>query len=110
MKRFVFDLDGTLVKTMGNDYRSSVPIWKAIAKVNALFDAGHWIIIDTARGGTSGINWKEFTAKQLEEFGIQYHELIVGSKLSADYFIDDKGINVQDWLENEEEALTKVVT
>ena len=108
MKRFCFDLDGTLVKTNGNDYENSTPIPKAIAKVNKLFDAGNWIIIDTARGGTSGINWREFTAKQLEEFGIQYHELFVGEKHSADYFIDDKGVNAQDWLDCEKEALAKV--
>lgn len=108
MKRYCFDLDGTLVKTEGKDYEGSTPNDKAVAKVRHLYENGHYIIIMTARGASSGIDWREFTANQLTEFGISYHELILGQKPNADYFIDDKAIHVQDWLECEKTALERI--
>ena len=33
MRRFLFDLDNTIVKTNGSDYKNSVPIPEAVAKV-----------------------------------------------------------------------------
>ena len=96
MKTFAFDLDNTLVKTIG--------------KVNRLFNDGHKILIESARGASSGIDWLTVTIKQLKEFGIPYHHVRVGVKATADYFIDDKGINAQDWMDDEEAALAKVIT
>ena len=111
MIRWLLDLDNTLVKTNGSDYKNSTPIPKAIAKVRAYKERGDHIIIMTARGASSKTDWREFTAKQLDDFGIPYDQLIVGLKPGGvDYFIDDKAINANDWLENEEEALKKVKT
>jgi|TARA_R110000751_G_scaffold43259_1_gene99945 hypothetical protein len=110
MKTFAFDLDNTLVKTIGKDYENSTPIPKAIEKVNRLFNDGHKILIESARGASSGIDWLTVTIKQLKEFGIPYHHVRVGVKATADYFIDDKGINAQDWMDDEEAALAKVIT
>ena len=110
MKRFCFDIDNTLVTTIGGDYKNSKPIPKAVEKVRRLYDEGHIIILLTARGHSSHVDYSEFTRKQMKEFGIPFHELIVGLKPSADYFIDDKGINAQDWLDDEETALEKVKT
>ena len=42
---YVFDLDGTICLTEGRDYAEAVPLAERIAAVNALFDAGHTIII-----------------------------------------------------------------
>jgi len=111
MTRWLFDLDNTLVKTDGSNYKDSTPIPKAIAKVRAYKERGDHIIIMTARGASSKTDWREFTAKQLDDFGIPYDQLIVGLKPGGvDYFVDDKAINAADWLEDEEKALKKVKT
>lgn len=111
MTRWLLDLDNTLVKTNGSDYKNSTPIPKAIAKVRAYKERGDHIIIMTARGASSKTDWREFTAKQLDDFGIPYDQLIVGLKPGGvDYFVDDKAINAADWLEDEEKALKKVKT
>ena len=110
MARYCFDLDGTLVTDVQGKYELCKPIPKAVEKVRRLWEAGHKIFIQTARGVASKKERYRLTAKQLADFRIPYDELIVGYKPSADYFIDDKAINVQDWLDDEEEALQKVKT
>tara|TARA_R110000824_G_scaffold146823_1_gene315942 strand:+ start:10340 stop:10780 length:441 start_codon:yes stop_codon:yes gene_type:complete len=109
--RWVFDLDGTLVNTSGSDYENSTPIPKAIEKVRKYKDRGDHIIIMTARGSGSKTDWREFTAKQLDDFGIPYDQLIVGLKPGGvDVFVDDKAINALDWLADEERALSRIET
>ena len=80
MRRFLFDLDNTIVKTNCSDYENSVPIPEAVAKVREYHERGDHIIILTARGSGSKKDWREFTANQLKEFGIPYDQLIVGLK------------------------------
>jgi hypothetical protein len=75
--------------TNGLDYMRSQPIIKAIKKINKYFDKGHKIIIWTARGAVSGIDWSETTKKQLQEWGVKYHELSF-NKPSFDILFDDK--------------------
>ena len=111
MMRWCFDLDNTLVNTKGSDYENSTPIPEAIAKVRLYKDRGDHIIIMTARGSGSKVDWREFTEKQLNKFGIPYDQLIVGLKPGGvDVFVDDKAINALDWLEDDEAALTRVET
>jgi len=90
---YCFDLDDTLCETIDGEYESSVPYLNRITKVNELYDDGHHIIVDTARGSISGINWFHHTHDQLIEWGLKFHELRVGTKTYADYYIDDKAIN-----------------
>ena len=54
---YCFDLDGTLCNTEGNNYSGSRPKKDRIQIVNKLYDDGHTIIIDTARGCVSGKNY-----------------------------------------------------
>ena len=108
--RYCFDLDGTLVTDEGGKYENCKPLENVIARVRKLYAEGHVIIIITARGVVSKTDRRELTAKQLKEFDIPYHELIVGLKPSADYFVDDKAINVHEWMEDEEKALARVKT
>ena len=111
MIRWCFDLDNTLVKTNGSDYKNSTPIPEAIEKVREYKRRGDHIIIMTARGSGSKKDQRELTAKQLEEFGIPFDQLIVGLKPGGvDYFVDDKAINALDWLEDEEKAISRVET
>ena len=111
MMRWVFDLDNTLVNTKGSDYENSTPIPEAIAKVRKYHERGDHIIIMTARGSGSKKDWREFTAQQLDDFGIPYDQLIVGLKPGGvDVFVDDKAINSLDWLADEERALSRIET
>ena len=109
--RWCFDLDNTLVNTKGSDYENSTPISEAIAKVRGYKDRGDHIIIMTARGSGSKVDWRDFTEKQLNKFGIPYDQLIVGLKPGGvDVFVDDKAINALDWLADEDRALSRVET
>jgi len=111
MTRWCFDLDNTLVKTEGSDYKNALPIEAAIKRVQEYKRRGDHIIIMTARGSGSKKDWREYTAKQLEEFGIPFDQLIVGLKPGGvDYFVDDKAVNALDWLEDEEKAIRRVET
>ena len=87
--KIICDLDGTLCTQEGKDYPSAKPIQKRIDKINKLARLGHKIHIWTARGTTSGINWRELTEKQLKEWGVQYAELSFG-KPHYDVWVDDK--------------------
>ena len=104
--RYCFDIDGTIFETPLNDfqkpdYENSRPIPFMIDQVNRLFREGNYIILQTARGKSSGIDWTELTVRQLREFKCNYNELFpMFSKPTADIFIDDKGINVLDWKKN----------
>ena len=111
MIRWCLDLDNTLVRTEGSDYKNSTPIPEAVAKVQGYKRRGDHIIIMTARGSGSKKDWREFTEKQLLEFGIPFDQLIVGLKPGGvDVFVDDKAINTLDWLADEERALSRIET
>jgi dTDP-glucose 4,6-dehydratase len=95
--KYCIDIDGTIFNTIGLDYAKSTPIEKAVIKVNELKMDGHYIVLFTARGTESGIDWRAVTEEQLNRFGVKYDELHFG-KPSADIYIDDKAMNVVDWL------------
>jgi len=95
---YCFDLDGTLCNNLPEgDYESRTPYMDVIDKVNRLYDEGHTIKIFTGRGSRSGIDWRELTQSQLKFWGVKYHELIMG-KPEAHVFVDDKAVNIRDWL------------
>lgn len=93
LKTFCFDLDDTLCKTNGCNYEKSQPHKDRINFVNELYNQGHTILIDSARGSGTGIYWTAKTAIQLKEWGLKYHRLRCGHKFAADKYIDDKGFN-----------------
>lgn len=102
MSIYVIDLDGTLCDTKRAEegywrYLEATPFPERIEKVNQLYDDGHTIIIETARGCTSGKDWYPETFEQLKTFGLKFHNLRTGVKHGADFFIDDKGINADDF-------------
>lgn len=96
MATYCFDLDLTLCLTEGTDYHSSKPIPERIRRVNELYDEGHKIIILTARGSMSGIDFYDLTKSQLSSWGMRYHSLQLG-KPAADYYVDDKAVNSEDF-------------
>ena len=93
-KRFVFDIDGVIAKLEpNNNYKLSEANTSMIEVVNKLYDMGNEIILFTARGYVTGMDWSEVTKSQLSKWGVKYHELHFG-KLNADYYIDDKFIDM----------------
>ena len=112
-KRYCIDIDGTIcTPTVGRDYHKAEPWQDRIKVLNKLYDEGHYIIYFTARAmgrfanlphSVASVKAKEvlydLTKQQLEEWGVKYHELIMG-KPHADYFIDDKGVNSDEFFLN----------
>ena len=60
---------------------------------NKLYGAGNKIILHTARGSGSGLDWSDKTRAQLARWGVRYHALTFG-KPAADFYIDDKMLSV----------------
>lgn len=88
-KRIVVDIDGTICLTLNDDFEKAVPYPKRIEKINSLYDAGYTIVFFTARGSYTGLDWQELTLRQLKEWNVKYHELIMG-KPYAEMYIDDR--------------------
>jgi hydroxymethylpyrimidine pyrophosphatase-like HAD family hydrolase len=94
---YCFDLDGTLCSDTGGDYPKATPRSEVISKLNQLYDSGHTIIVYTARGSTTGLDWHELTKNQVKAWNIKHHKLIMG-KPGADVYVDDKSIHVLDFI------------
>ena len=93
---FVVDMDGVLASlTPGNDYRLAEPLESNVDAINRLHAAGHRIIILTARGSATGIDWRAVTEDQLNRWGVRHHDLQFG-KPAADYYVDDRLISITD--------------
>ncbi len=93
---YCFDIDGTICTITCGSYDLAQPFSDRIETVNFLYAQGHVVKLFTARGSTTGIDWRAVTERQLGEWGVSYHELIMG-KPEADLFIDDKAINADQW-------------
>lgn len=101
-KRFCFDLDSTLVTKprVEGDYSTVEPIEKNITLLRYLKQAGHTIIVYTARrmrthkGNVGAIvaDVGKLTMDTLEKFDIPYDELNFG-KPWADFYIDDLAVD-----------------
>jgi len=93
---YCFDIDGTLCTKNDNDYNEAEPYFDRIKVVNKLYDEGNKIILFTARGAATGIDWVELTKKQVKDWGLKHHELRFG-KPHADVFIDDRAQDPFNW-------------
>lgn len=86
----VCDIDGVIAgKTKDNDYNIAFPLTQNIDIINSMHDKGHKIVLFTARGYVTGMDWGEVTKRQMSEWGVKYDELKFG-KPNADIYIDDK--------------------
>ena len=93
-KTFVFDVDGVVAEPVSNnDYEHAKPDVEMIAMVNRLYDNGNRIILHTARGTATAIDWHSTTIRQLRDWGVRYHELQFG-KPAGDFYIDDRNLSV----------------
>ena len=77
-------------------YEKAIPNHDNISKINKLYGEGSRIIYWTARGSVSKIDYYTLTEQQLDHWGAQYHELIVGSKPFYDLIIDDKAKRIEE--------------
>jgi CMP-N-acetylneuraminic acid synthetase len=91
---FCFDIDGLIAhKTPNNDYTDATPNPLVIETVNCLRSFGHRVVIHTARGSSTGIDWKAITVKQLTEWGVGFDALTFG-KPAADIYVDDRLMDI----------------
>ena len=98
MKKIIFDIDGTLLFTTGLndgykliDFNEPIVDWMREANKwedNYVFEAF------TARGSKSGFDFKNITREQLEDIPVSS---IKFGKPDADWYVDDKGINVRNF-------------
>jgi len=103
MKIIIFDIDNTIAKTAGTKYNIAIPIKSRIKRINKLYDKGNIIKIFTSRymgkyNGNVELIKKKFykkTVTQLNNWGLKYHELIMGKPI-FDIFVDDKAFNPKD--------------
>lgn len=77
------------------DYTRAIPNHMNIKKINKLYDAGNTIIYWTARGSRSGIDWTDFSKKQLNDWGAKYHDLRC-TKPYYDVFIEDRSLRIEE--------------
>jgi len=94
---YCFDIDGTICTNTEGNYEKAKPFFETIEKVNKLFEEGNTIYFYTARGATTGIDWQKTTETQFQKWGVKYHKIFFG-KPTADLYIDDKCVNIKDWL------------
>ncbi len=94
--RLVFDIDGVVCATNGLDYEKAFPMWGVIERINRHHEQGDIVILYTARGAESGIDYRALTERQLLEWGVEYDVLRM-DKPAGDIYIDDRAINVKDW-------------
>lgn len=111
-KTIVCDVDDTISVHHNRDYKNAIPNLPLIKKLNALYDAGWEIIYQTARGQLSFNGDIELIEKHrrpvLEEWmhrhGVKYTQLSFQKKL-AQYYIDDKAIRPDEFLDMKLEVL-----
>ena len=89
-RQFVFDIDGVIaLKREDLSYDKAEPNEKMIRIINRLYDWGNRIVLYTARGYVTKIDWREVTEEQMRRWGLKYHELHF-TKPNADFYVDDK--------------------
>jgi glycerol-3-phosphate cytidylyltransferase len=97
---YCFDIDGTICTSVeDSQYELAEPFTHVIQEINRLHDKGDVIKMMTARGSVSGKDYTELTERQLSDWGVRYHELIMNTKPHAHLFVDDRAIHVDAWME-----------
>jgi capsule biosynthesis phosphatase len=106
---FIMDVDGTICRTAeledGTfDYENSTPIIAVIERINEMYDAGHQIIICTARGMRTyegdvkqiEKKVKPILEKWLTDHGVKYHKLVVGKAWGENpIYVDNRNLSVK---------------
>ncbi len=92
----VFDIDGVIASFDPSlKYDQEKPVKNVIDMVNRLYEYGNRIILFTARGSETGIDWSEMTQAQMRDWGVKYHQLRFG-KPAATFYVDDKNLTLSE--------------
>ena len=104
--RICIDIDGVIaqLKKQGQSYADIEPVPGAVEKIHALRQAGHYIILYTARhmrtcdGDVGKIVARQgrITLNWLDHHGIEMDEIYFG-KPYADVYLDDKAVRFKGW-------------
>lgn len=82
------DVDGTLIKYRKFCHYKSTeaePVSMMVDEMNKAYDKGHTIVLTTARP-----EWLRYhTMKELDEIGLQYHQLVMGLARGNRILIND---------------------
>lgn len=115
--RIVVDLDGTIspLKQEGETYADLIPFDGAIERLNELKEAGHYIIIQTARNmatqesnlGKVLKNVGKTTLDWLEKYNVPYDEIYFG-KPNGQLYIDDRALRYNGWENITPEVVSKL--
>jgi len=103
----VVDFDDTIAITHNRDWVNATSNTALVNKLNQLYDDGWTVHIVTARGQLSCFGdcdaadrkYREQIENWLYENGVKYHSLSFQKKLAA-YYIDDKGITPEQFVES----------
>lgn len=109
---FIIDIDGTLctspqLEDGSFDYPNAEPITSVIDRVNEMYDAGHTIVLSTARGmRTYEGNVKKIKEKVqpileewLKTYGVKYHRLDIGKSWGDNpIYVDNRNLSVKSFV------------
>ena len=94
-KTFCFDIDGVIASIVPiSDYSKATPIKETIQLIQQLHQQGHKIVLNTARGYVTKIDWESVTKQQMKDWEVPYETLVIGKKPAADFYIDDKNADL----------------
>jgi len=108
----VFDIDDTLCDNRNRDYENALPKRDVIKKLNQLHRSGYKIVLYTSRGMVSCGGDREKAEKKnlpvlekwLADNNVEYDEIVFGKPI-ADLYVDDRGMNTEDFLKADFESL-----
>lgn len=104
----VFDIDDTICHAINRDYVNAKPLKNVIEKINNLHDElGFEVELYTSRGMISCSGDlvkiekknKQILVDWLEKNNVHYDTLTFGKPI-ADFYVDDKGISLKDFMNN----------
>jgi capsule biosynthesis phosphatase len=108
----ICDFDDTLCITTTRDWENAQPVQGIINKINNFYNKGWQIIIVTARGQLScdgdtekaDAKYRKIIEGWLHRNGVKYH-LLRFEKYLGSYYLDDKAINLEDFINLEVEEI-----
>lgn len=89
---YTIDIDGTICSDTKGNYSQCLADCKFIDRINEKFKNGDKIIIHTARSAKR----RRLTKEQLEDWGVKYHELVMG-KPKSDFYVDRHSLKPEDF-------------
>mgnify|MGYP000856286966 CR=1 FL=1 len=121
IKSIVFDLDDTIcfpnhdAKDTLTKYGKAEPNWPVIEKMRELKSMGYMITILSARrmvthnGDIDAIikDVAEVTIAWLDEYKVPCDDLQFGKPYSSTYYVDDKAMNIEEFLSKDFTSMNK---